>query len=88
MDDEVNSGSASSPEEPLRAAAPLRLPPLRAQEVEIAALHEVETVANEADDLAAQAIVAPRCATRNPVAKQDFGYATVISTAQRTVQGA
>ena len=88
MDDEVIAGSASSPGEPSGAAAAFRLSTLGAQKVEIAALHKVQTVADETDDLAAQAIVAPRCATRNPVAKQDLGDSTVIGAVQRTVQGA
>ncbi len=88
MDDEVIAGSASSPGEPSGAAAAFRLSPLGAQEVEIVPLHEVQTVADETDDLAAQAIVAPRRATRNPVTEQDLGDGSVIGSVERAVQGA
>ena len=88
MDDEVIAGSASSPGEPSGATTAFRLSPFGAQKVEIAALHEVQTVADETDDLAAQAVVAPRRATRNPVTEQDLGDSTVIGAVQRTVQGA
>ena len=88
MDDEVNSGSASSPGESSRTTAAFGLPPLGAQKVEVAAVHEVQAIADETDDLAAQAIDAPRCTLRNPVAEQDLGDTTVIRTVQRAVQGA
>ena len=88
MDDEVIAGSASSPGESSGAAAAFRLSTLGAKKVKIAALHKVQTVADETNDLAAQAIVAPRRASRNPVAEQDLGDSTVIGAVQRTVEGA
>lgn len=71
-----------------RAAAAFGLSPLGAKKIEIAAAHEFYTVADEADDLAAQAIVAPSRAARNMVAEQDLRDCTVIGAVQGSVQGA
>ena len=88
MDDELIAASASSPPRASRATAAFGLSPFGAQKIEIAAAHEFNTVADEADDLAAQAIVAPSRAARNTVAEQDLRDCTIIGAVQGSVQGA
>ena len=84
MDDEVIRRSASSPSRSPTPACAV----LRAEQVEVAALHEVQAVAHETDRLGAQAVVAERRSPRHTRAEQGLGDRSIVRPVERTIERA